>query len=99
MSNSFNQNSNLTDLKSQITTTISSNSNYKDSSNLKLLKHKRGRNKNDKHEYNNLINQYYIEDYFDCYHIDSYDHSEKSSSEYQKEDINFVKLKNDLMPK
>jgi len=99
MSNSFNQNSNLTDLKSQITTTISSNSHYKNYPNQKLLKHKRGRNKNDKHEYNNLINQYYIEDYFDCYHIDSYDHSENSSSEYQKEDINFVKLKNDLMPK
>ena len=99
MSNSFNQNSNLTDLKSQITTTISSNSHYKNYPNQKLLKHKRGRNKNDKHEYNNLINQYYIEDYFDCYHIDSYDHSENLSSEYQKEDINFVKLKNDLMPK
>ena len=99
MSNSFNQNSNLTDIKSQITTTISSNSNYKNSSSQKLLKHKRGRNKNDKHEYNNLINQYYIEDYFDCYNIDIYDHSQKSSSEYKKEEIDFVKLKNDLMPK
>ena len=104
MSNIYYQNFNLIDLQSQITTSISSNSYYNNSSNEKysnkMLKQKRGRNKNDKHEYEDLFNQYYSEDdFFDCYNNDFYDYSQKSSSEYHKEEINFDKLKNDLMPK
>ena len=104
MSNIYYQNFNVIDLQSQITTSISSNSYYNYSSNEKhsnkMLKQKRGRNKNDKHEYEDLFNQYYSEDdFFDCYNNDFYDYSQKSSSEYHKEEINFDKLKNDLMPK
>ena len=102
MSNLYYQNYNFIDFNSQIATSISSNSHNKSSlnqKNSKLLKQKRGRNKNDKHEYDS-INQYYIEDYFDCYNnYDDYDYSQKSSSLYHKDNIDFEKLKEDLMPK
>ena len=77
---------------------MSFNNNSQNPSN-KLLKQKRGRNKNEKHEYEDIVEQFYLDDYFDCYNNDFYDYSQKSSSEYQKEEINFTKLKNDLMPK
>ena len=103
MSNIYYQNFNVIDLQSQITTSISSNSYYNYSSNEKysnkMLKQKRVRNKNDKNDYEELISQYYIEEYFDCYNYDSYDYSQKSCSEFQKEEIDFAKLKSDLMPK
>ena len=102
MSNLFFQNSNFNDFNSQITTSISSNSNNRNFFNekKKLLKQKRGRNKNDKHEYNDFFNKNFLEDYFDCYNnSDYYDYSQKSSSEYHKDNIDFVKLKQDLMPK
>jgi hypothetical protein len=102
MSNLFFQNSNFNDFSSQITTSISSNSNNRNFSNekKKLLKQKRKRNKNDNHEYNDFFNPNYLEDYFDCYNnSDYYDYSQKSSSEYHKDNIDFEKLKQDLMPK
>ena len=103
MSNLYYQNYNFTDFNSQIATSISSNSHNKSSlnqKNSKLLKQKRGRNKNDKHEYNDFFNPNYLEDYFDCYNnSDYYDYSQKSSSLYHKDNIDFEKLKEDLMPK
>ena len=101
MSNLFFQNSNFNDFSSQITTSISSNSNNRNFSNenKKLLKQKRKRNKNDNHEYNDFFNPNYLEDYFDCYNNRDYDYSQKSSSEYHKDNIDFEKLKQDLMPK
>ena len=104
MSFIYYQNCNILDFQSQNTTSISSISFNNNISNQKasnkLLKQKRGRNKNDKHEYEDLFNQYYSEDdFFDCYNNDFYDYSQKSSSDYHKEEINFDKLKNDLMPK
>ena len=63
-----------------------------------MLKQKRIRNKKDKHEYQNLIDEYYNDEFFDN---SNYDYSQKSNSEYHKnnDDFNISQLKDDLMPK
>ncbi len=70
------------------------NENYSKS----MLKQKRRRNKKDKHEYQDSIDQYYNDEYFEN---SSYDYSQKSNSEFNKKNDNFKisKLKDDLMPK
>ncbi len=63
-----------------------------------MLKQKRIRNKKDKHEYQDLIEQYYNDESFEN---SNYDYSQKSNSEFNKKNDNFniSKLKDDLMPK